>query len=313
MLYARKMMNKISIIGIGSVGSTLAFHLLSALEVKELCLVDVVSGLAQGIAFDLCDCRQFLGFMTKVTASDRIEAVNDSDIIVVTAGLPRKEGMTRQDLLAANRTITGDIARTIKKVAPRSIVVVVTNPLDFIVHSVRRALGFERERVIGMGMGLDSARLSNLIHQKLFLDPESLQSLIIGPHSKDMIPLLAHSTYKSIPITALIDESQQRELTERVKLRGKEIVDQLKHRSAYFAPSMACARLVAAITNNRRELIPVSVVLNGEYGLFDIAMGVPCVIGAKGVEKVIEVSLDEQNRKAVSAYKASFEQCMKSS
>lgn len=306
------MVNKISIIGAGSVGSTLAFHLLSSLDLKTLCLIDVVKGLAKGIAFDLGDCRQFLNFMTEVTGSDRIEDANGSDIIVITAGLPRKEGMTRQDLLNINRKITADIARVVKKVAPRAIVVIVTNPLDLIVYSVRKVLGFKRERVIGMGMGLDSARLSNLIYEKLRLDPGSLQSLIIGPHSKDMIPLLAYTKYKNISITDLLNKTQQAELKNRVKLRGKEIVDQLKNRSAYFAPSLACARLVSSIAGDRRELIPVSAVLEGEYGISGIAMGVPCIVGKNGIEKILEVPLDAESKKAISAYKASFKQCMKS-
>ncbi|MBN2484090.1 MAG: malate dehydrogenase [Candidatus Omnitrophica bacterium] len=303
------MINKISIIGAGSVGSALAFHLLNKLDLKDLVLVDVLPGLACGIAYDLEDTRQFIGFRTQITGSHRISDIAGSDIVVITAGKPRQEGMTRSDLLKINRTIVEGIAVEIKKNAPESVVVIVTNPLDLLVYFVQKRLGFDRTRVIGMGAGLDSARLTNLIYQKTTVDPASIHSLVIGPHSKDMLPLLEYSKYNNLPITDFLTPSEQEEVSSRVTLRGKEIVDQLKSRSAYFAPSLACADLVASIALDTHSLIPVSVCLDGEYGVSDIAMGVPCIISKDGIEKIIEIPLDARIKKTVDDYNLSFRQC----
>lgn len=306
------MVKKISIIGAGSVGSHVAFHCLWRFNPKELILVDILGSLAKGIALDLEDTRKFLGFTTEARGTSHFEHIKHSDIVVITAGQARKEGMTRYDLLKVNVKIVRAICSHIKKFASSSLILVVTNPVDFITYVVQKETGFSREKVMGVGSSLDAARFANFIYKATKINPLDINPLVIGLHSKDMIPLSRHSTLKQIPFERVLAMEKLNTLEERVKLRGKEIVDYLKRGSAFFAPSLTCAALLGAIINDRHELICVSTLLRGEYGVRNVCAGVPCIIGRKGITKIIEVSLNEEEKKKFLKVKDFFKECMTS-
>jgi malate dehydrogenase len=293
------MANKISIIGTGAVGSTLAFHIVSRLNLKELALVDINGGLAKGMALDLEDTRGFFEFTTDIKAGDDFSLISGSDIIVFTAGIPRKDGMTRQDLLNINGKIAKDTAALIKKYAPEAIVIAVTNPLDVITRIFYKETGFSRERVMGMGASLDTSRLLNLVAKKTGVSTSSIEGYVWGLHNNDMMVSPDRIRVKGLPLDKFMNGEESKELFSRVKLRGGEIVGFLKTKSAYFAPSLACYFLIESIVNNKNKIIPVSVFLDGEYGLKDVCAAVPCLINAKGVEKIIQLDITEDEKKSL--------------
>ncbi|MCP4652469.1 MAG: malate dehydrogenase [Candidatus Omnitrophica bacterium] len=298
------MVKKVSVIGSGSVGSTLAFHLLSRLNLRELVLVDINKGLACGMALDLEDTRGFLKFSTKIKGTNNLSQIKDSDVIVITAGIPRKKGMTRADLLKINGKIASDIAKKIKKLSPNAIVIAVSNPLDIITHILTKELKFKRGRVMGMGSSLDTSRLYNILFKKSGVSAESIDACVFGAHSKDMIVSPDRFTIKGQNLKKFIKEVK--DIVSGVQFRGAEIVSHLKTRSAYFAPSLACCCLIEAIANDSNEIIPVSVLLKGEYGLNEVCTGVPCLINRKGVDKIIEVELTASEKKEFKKIKDVF-------
>ena len=299
---------KISIIGSGGVGSSLAFHLLNRLTLEDLVLVDICEGLAKGIALDLEDTRGFLGFNTKITGTKNFSHIKNSDIIVITAGFARKQGMTRLDLLKKNAGITGDIALKIKKLCPSSMVIVVTNPLDVITYVVAKRTGFPRKRVIGMGPSLDTSRLLNILYQEGGISTDSLEAYVFGFHSKDMIVSPERIKVKGERLSKYLSSKKIDIVKNRVQFRGAEIVGFLKNRSATFAPSLSCCFLIEAIAKDKNSIIPVSMVLKGEYGAKDICLGVPCLINRKGADKIIEISLTAQEKKRIKQAKTAFSQ-----
>ncbi|HIE36434.1 MAG TPA: malate dehydrogenase [Candidatus Omnitrophica bacterium] len=304
------MVKKISIIGAGNVGSVLAFSILQKLDIKELVLVDISGKLAQGIALDLEDTRKFLNFSTQIKGTKNISAIKNSDLVVVTAGVTRKEGMTRLDLFKINSKIAKDLSAKIKKFAPFSIVIVVTNPLDFITYVVVKETNFSRFRVIGMGSGLDTARLINLLYKTTKICCTSLEGIVFGLHTKDMIVSLKRAKVNGESIEKFASLEKLKKVEEQVPLRGAKIVSCLKNKSAYFSPSLAVYQLVEAIVKDKNEIIPVSVLLEGEYGLKDVCLGVPCVINHKGIEKIIEMELDEREKKKMKIAQETFRECM---
>jgi malate dehydrogenase len=304
------MLNKVSIVGSGGVGSNAAFSLLHRFPPKELVLIDINPGLAQGTALDLQDTRDFLDFSTKITASQKLSSLKNSDIVVVTAGIARKKGMTRLDLLKTNAAIVKDIAANIKKYAPASIVIAVTNPLDMITYVIAKETGFNRKRVIGMGSSLDTSRLFNTIYSLSNLSVSSLAGFVFGEHSKEMIVNLSRLSVEGEPLKNILAKNKLSGIKQKVQLRGAEIVACLKAKSATFAPGAACASLIGAIAADSRKIIPVSVLLRGEYGLNDICLGVPCVIGAGGVVDIIEICLTKAEKKELLKSKELFKQCM---
>lgn len=304
------MVKKISVIGAGAVGSHVAYQALAHFNLEQLALVDIAGDLARGIAFDLEDTRSFLGFSTEVTGTRDLQKIKKSDIVVITAGLPRKEGMTRYDLARTNAGIVSELCSRIKKYAPAAIVIVITNPLDFITYVVQKKTGFPRERIIGMGSSLDAARFDNQIFNMTRLDPSAVHSMVMGLHSKDMVPLAGHSGVRQVSLKTLLPEKEIKTLKEKVRQRGKEIVDCLKKGSAFFAPSLSCWRILDAIVNDRHDLICASVLLKGEYGVKDICAGVPCVIGRQGVIEVVEVPLLPAEKKEFLKVKKFFKECM---
>ena len=290
------MLNKVSLVGAGAVGSTLAFHLFSRLPFKEIAIVDIAAGLAKGVSLDIEDTRAFFDTPTQITGTDDFCAIANSDIVVVTAGVARKEGMSRQDLLKINAKVAKDVSSQIKKHAPQAIVIVVTNPLDLITYIFARETGFERNRVLGMGSSLDSARLLNILHQATKISTSALEAFVFGLHNNDMIVSGERMHAKGEAISKFLNKEAIKKVQDKTALRGGEIVGFLKNKSASFAPSFSIFRLISAIYEDKNEIIPVCALLKGEYGLNDLCVGVPCLINRKGIERIIEIELKEEEK-----------------
>ncbi len=265
---------------------------------KEVCLIDIVPGMARGKAFDLEDCRQILNTAYQIEGTDDINRMESSQIIVITAGLARKPGMTREDLLNNNARILKGICAKVKTLAPEAIVIIVTNPLDNLTYYAQKILGFNRHKVFGMGVTLDGSRFANLISQEMGIPASEINPVVLGSHGEAMLPLPRFTLVRNNPLTAIIkNPSQIESLICRTVERGKEIVALLGSGSAYFAPSAAIAQIVNAIVNDEKKTLGVSAYLDGEYGLKDICVGVPCIIGAGGIKKIVELDLDPQEKK----------------
>ncbi|MFH1518955.1 MAG: malate dehydrogenase [Candidatus Omnitrophota bacterium] len=305
-----KPVKKISIIGTGGVGSSLAFNVLAWLAPGELVLVDISKGLAKGISLDLEDTRGFLNFTTRIRGGEDYSLIRNSDIVVFTAGIARKKGMTRIDLLRINSQIAKDLSRKIKKYAPAAIVIVVTNPLDFITYLIARETKFKPQRVIGMGSSLDTSRLLNIIYKATKVPVASLEGFAYGPHSKDMIVPLQRIRVRGKQLSKVLNSKESRLIRERTQQRGAEILGHLKNRSANFAPALSCCSLIEAIMKDANVIIPVSVYLRGEYGLNNICLGVPCIINRKGADKIVETKLSVQEKKELIKAAKLFKQCM---
>lgn len=286
-------MKKVSIIGAGNVGATAALHI-AELDIDEVVLVDIVDGVPQGKALDMAQSASIHGFDTKVHGSNEYEPIKESDIVVITAGLPRKPGMSRDDLLIKNFNIMKSISENIKKYAPKAIVIVVTNPLDAMVYSVLKLTGFNPKKVIGMAGVLDTARFKAFLAMELKVSVKDIQTLVLGGHGDTMVPLPNFTTISGIPVTQFLDVKRLDELIERTKNGGAEIVNLLKTGSAFYAPGAAVAQMVESIIFNKRMVLPCSAYLNGEYGLKDVFFGVPVVLGQGGVEQIIKLELDDE-------------------
>jgi len=304
------MIKKISIVGAGGVGSTLAFNILARINLDELVLVDICPGLAKGVALDLEDTRGFLHFSTDIKGGDKYSLIKDSEIVVVTAGIARKKGMTRLDLLKINSEISKTVANNIKHLAPRSIVIAVTNPLDLITYVLTKTTGFPRQRVFGMGSSLDSGRLFNILHKTIGVSSSSCEGFVYGAHSKDMIVSRNRIKVKGQDPTKVFKNFNFNDIRKRVQSRGAEIVSFLKNKSANFAPALACCQLIEAVNFDKNEVIPVSVLLKGEYGLKDICLGVPCVVNRNGIEKILEIPLTSFEKKELQKTGKLFRECM---
>ncbi len=286
---------KISIIGAGNVGSTTALRLLQA-GITDLVLVDKVPGLAQGKAYDLEDARSILKINYQILGTDDIRQIKDSDIIIITAGLTRKPGMTREELLAKNAGILKEISLTIKESASNSIVIVVTNPLDLMTYLVLKLTGFKPGKVLGMGPTLDAARFSHLIGKELNLPNTAIEATVIGSHGEGMLPLPRFTKINGVSLEEFIDEEKIKTIIRKTINRGAEIVSLLGSGSAYFAPSAAITELVQVIAKDEKRTLGVSALLNGEYDVKDVCIGVPCRIGRQGIEKIIELGLNKEEK-----------------
>ncbi|MFA5337350.1 MAG: malate dehydrogenase [Candidatus Omnitrophota bacterium] len=300
------MVNKIALVGAGAVGSTLAFHLFSRLPLREIAIIDIAAGLAKGVSLDIEDTRSFFNSSTQITGTDDFCAIANSDIVVVTAGIARKEGMSRQDLLKINAEVAKDVSSQIKKHAPQAIVVVVTNPVDLITYIFARETGFERSRVLGMGPSLDSARLLNLLHEACKISTSSLEAFTFGLHNNDMIVSSERMRVKGESISKFLNKEAIKKIQDKTALRGGEIVSFLKNKSASFAPSVSIFRLIKAICEDKKEIIPVCALLQGEYGLSNLCVGVPCMISRKGIERIIEIELNEEEKQKILSVKKEF-------
>ncbi len=289
---------KITVIGAGNVGGLAAMRIAEE-NLGEVCLIDIVPGLAKGKCYDLADACQIQNVAYKIEGAEDINALKDSGVVVVTAGLARKPGMTREDLLNKNSQILKEICEKIKVLAPDSIVIIVTNPLDAMTYYARKILGFKPEKVFGMGVTLDGSRFANLISHELGVPVTKIQPVVIGSHGESMLPLPRFTMVGNFPLTEVVDDPARIvNLVNMTVERGKEIVGLLGSGSAYFAPSAAIAQLVSAVVRDRRLSFGVSAYLQGEYGLQDICCGVPCVIGEKGIIKIVELDLNPREYKA---------------
>jgi malate dehydrogenase len=292
---------KIGIIGAGNVGSTLAFKILHD-NLADVALVDVNEGLAIGKALDLNDVGGVFALDKKAVGSASYEVVSDADLIVVTAGLARKPGMSREDLLLKNAGIVKEVIANIKKVNSKAIIIMVTNPLDVTTYLAYKTSGFDKRKVFGMAGVLDSARLAVILSEEFKKDISSIDSMILGTHGDSMVPLKSKISIEGENILQIIDEKTTDTLLDKAKSQGGRIVAQLKGGSAYYAPAMSVYKMIEAIINDKKEVFPVSAYLEGEYGLNDVCLGVPARLSKDGIEEIIEVDLtQEENDKLKSA------------
>jgi malate dehydrogenase len=285
-------MSKITMVGAGNVGATAVQHIAQKELCEELVMIDVVEGLPQGKGLDMWESAPLCGSDTHVEGTNDMKAMKDSDLVLITAGLARKPGMSRSDLLDKNSEIVGGIVEHIVRHAPKAIIMVVTNPLDVMTYLAYRVSGFARERVFGMAGVLDSARLCSFVAMELGVSVKDTQALVLGGHGDSMVPLPRYTTVAGIPITQLMDQAAIDRILDRTRKAGGEIVALLKTGSAYYSPGASLAEMVEAVVKNKRRVLPCAAILQGEYGLKDVCAGVPVLLGQKGIEKIVEVKLE---------------------
>jgi malate dehydrogenase len=290
---------KIAVVGAGMVGSSAALKMAQK-ELGDIVLVDVVEFVAEGKALDMAESSPLDGFdVALVGKTNDYSVIKDSDVVVITAGVPRKPGMTRMDLLMTNAGIVETISNHIRELAPNSIVIIVTNPLDVMTYVAWKVTGFPRERVMGQAGVLDSIRMRYFVAQELGVSVKDVQAMVLGSHGDQMVPLPRYTTVSGVPITELLPPETIERINDRTRKAGTEIVNLLKTGSAYYAPGAAVAEMVEAIVRDKKRLMPCSVLLKGEYGLNDVFIGVPVILGKNGVERIVELKLTEEELKAL--------------
>lgn len=295
------MLNKITVVGAGNVGATAAQRLAEKNLARAVIMVDVVEGVPQGKALDQWQSGPVEGYDTRVYGTNDYEMAANSEIFVVTAGIARKPGMSRDDLVKTNAGIVKTVSEQIKRVAPKSIIIVVSNPLDVMCYVAMKASGFPRERVLGMAGVLDTARYRMFLAEAMSVSVEDIQAMVLGGHGDTMVPLVSYTTVSGIPVTQLLAKDKLEAIVTRTRNGGAEIVAHLKTGSAYYAPSAAAVQMVEAIVHDKKRILPCAAWLKGEYGLNDVYCGVPCKLGMGGLEQIIEVTLTEQERKDLHA------------
>jgi malate dehydrogenase len=293
------MFERITVVGAGHVGATQAHRLAEMQVAKEIVLVDILEGIPQGKALDLYESGPIMGFDTRVIGSSAYEESRNSDLVVLTAGVPRKPGMSRDDLLAVNARIVREVSEQIRKASPKAIVIVVSNPLDVMCYVVKETTKFPAARVFGMAGVLDTARFRTFIAERLKLSVEDIQALVLGGHGDTMVPLVSYTTVSGIPLTQFLPKQEIDALIQRTRDGGAEIVKYLKEGSAYYAPSAAVAQMVEAIALDKKRILPCAAWMSGQYGIKDTYLGVPCKLGRGGVEEIIEVKLTDEERAAL--------------
>jgi malate dehydrogenase len=292
------MRKKVSIIGAGNVGSTAA-HWLMAKELADVVMIDVVEGVPQGKALDLQQALPIERSDVHITGSNDYADTANSDVVIITAGIARKPGMSRDDLLHTNFKIMTDVVKNVVAYSPESILIVVSNPLDAMVQAAYRLSGFNRERVLGMAGILDSGRFKSFIAQELKVSVENMSCLVLGGHGDLMVPLVRYTTVASIPITELLSKERIDAIIQRTREGGGEIVKHLKTGSAYYAPSAAAVEMAEAILKDKKKILPCAAYLQGEYGINGYFMGVLCKLGAAGLEQIVEIRLNDEERAAL--------------
>jgi malate dehydrogenase len=290
---------RVSIIGAGNVGATAA-HLVLQAGLADVVLFDIAEGIPQGKALDLAEAASLWNVSTSCRGTNDYAETADSDVIVVTAGFPRKPGMSRDDLLQANAGVIRKVAAETAKLSPRGITIVVTNPMDVMTYIAWKVSGLDHRRVLGMGGVLDSSRFRTFISMELGVSPRDVEALVLGGHGDLMVPLARLATVKGIPLNHLIGGDRIAELISRTRQGGAEIVSMLKTGSAYYAPAAAVFEMIRAILLDEKRVLPCSAFLNGQYGIADLFMGVPVVIGRKGAEKILELELADDEKKEFS-------------
>ena len=292
------MNSKVSIIGAGMTGSTTA-HWLSEKEIADIVLVDIVEGMPQGKALDLQEAMPVIGKDVRITGSNDYRETRNSEIIVITAGLPRKPGMSRDDLLSANANIIKEVIRQTLKHSPEAIFIVLTNPLDVMAYLTMKTANLPATRVVGQAGILDSARMRSFVAAELSVSVENIHCYVLGGHGDEMVPLTHLSNVAGIPLDNLLEAKVLDSIVERTRKGGGEIVSLLKTGSAFYAPAIAVTQMVDAILKDKHLIVPASAYLNGQYGLKDIFFGVPVQLGRKGVEKIIEYPLNDSEKTAL--------------
>jgi malate dehydrogenase len=288
---------KVTVVGAGNVGATVAQRIVDK-QLADVVLVDIVEGVPQGKALDLAESGPVEGYDCKLTGSNGYTESANSDVVVITAGIPRKPGMSRDDLLKTNYNIVKGVTEQVVKNSPNTIIVVVSNPLDAMAQAVFRASGFRKERVLGMAGVLDSARFRTFIGMELNVSVENIHAFVLGGHGDTMVPLPRYSTVSGIPVTELLPKETIDRLVQRTRDGGAEIV-KLLNTSAWYAPASAAVEMVDAILNDRKKILPCAVYLEGEYGISNLFVGVPVKLGARGVEQIIQITLTLEERAAL--------------
>jgi len=288
---------KVTVVGAGNVGATTGQRIVEQ-QLADVVLIDIVEGVPQGKALDLMESGPIEGYDFRLTGTQNYQDTANSDLVVITAGIPRKPGMIRDDLLRTNYEIVKGVTEQVVKHSPNCIILVVSNPLDAMVQTAFRASGFSKERVIGMAGVLDSARFRTFIAMELKVSVENVHAFVLGGHGDTMVPLPRYSTVSGIPITELLPKETIDRLVQRTRDGGAEIVGLLKT-SAWYAPSSAVVEMVDAILNDRKKILPCAAYLDGEYGISGLYVGVPAKLGARGIEQVIEINLTLEERAAL--------------
>ena len=293
------MLNKITVVGAGNVGATTAQRLAEKELARQVVLVDVIEGVPQGKGLDIWESAPIEGFDTRLIGTNDYAASEGSDIVVITAGIARKPGMSRDDLLNTNAGIVKQVSEHVKSSSPNAILIVVSNPLDVMSWVAMKTTGFPRERVIGMAGVLDTARYRSFIAEALGVSVRDIQAMVLGGHGDTMVPLLAYTSVSGIPVTQLLDKAKLDAIVERTRTGGAEIVKYLKTGSAYYAPSAAAVQMCEAIALDQKRILPCAAWLTGEYGQSGIFLGVPCKLGRAGLEQILELTLTDDERAAL--------------
>ena len=293
------MFEKITVVGAGNVGATAAQRIAEKHLARTVVMIDVAEGIPEGKALDQWQSGPVEGFDSRVVGGTDYALAADSELFVVTAGIARKPGMSRDDLVKTNAGIVRSVGEQIRRVAPNAIVIVVSNPLDVMCYVMRQATGFPRERVIGMAGVLDTARYRTFLSDALGISVDDIQAMVLGGHGDTMVPLVSYTTVSGIPVSQLLDQATLDAIVDRARNGGAEIVAHLKTGSAYYAPSAAAVQMVEAIVLDRKRLLPCSAWLEGEFGLQDVYCGVPCLLGRSGLERIVEIGLTDAERAAL--------------
>ena len=293
------MVNKITVVGAGNVGATAAQRIAEKELARTVVMVDVAEGVPQGKGLDQWQSAPIEGFDSRVIGTNGYDETAGSDIVVITAGIARKPGMSRDDLLNTNAGIVKSVSESIKQTSPNAIVIVVSNPLDVMAWVAKQVTGFPRERVIGMAGVLDTARYRAFLATALDVSVRDIQAMVLGGHGDTMVPLISYTTVSGIPITQLMDKATLDAIVDRTRNGGAEIVKFLKTGSAYYAPSSGAVQMVEAIVNDQKRILPCSAWLDGEYGMKGHFLGVPVKLGRNGIEKIYEVALTADERTAL--------------
>ena len=301
------MRSKVTVVGAGNVGATTAQRI-HHLGYTDVVLVDVVEDLPQGKGLDMLESGPLLGSDATITGSNGYEESADSELVVITAGIARRPGMSRDDLLLTNMRITSSVTEQVVKHSPNCIIITVTNPLDAMVQNVYETSGFPRNRVFGMAGILDTARFRTFIAQELNVSVEDVQAVVLGGHGDDMVPLVRYTSVGGIPISELMAEEKIDQLVNRTRQGGGEIVALLKEGSAYYAPSAAITQMVEAVLLDKKRILPCCVYLEGEYGINGLCVGVPVKVGAGGMEQIIQINLTDDEKAALRKSAASVQE-----
>lgn len=304
------MVGKITVVGAGHVGATAAQGIARRSLAREVVMVDIVEGIPQGKGLDMYESAPIEGWDTRIVGANDYDASAGSSIVIITAGLARKPGMSRDDLLMKNTEIVSDVAKNVKETSPDAILIMVSNPLDIMAYVAKDVTGFPKNRVIGMAGVLDTARYRTFLSMEMGVSVEDIQALVMGGHGDSMVPVVSMTTVSGIPVTHFVQRDRLEEIINRTRKGGGEIVGHLKTGSAYYAPGAASAQMAEAIVLDKKRILPCAAWLEGEYGIDGLFLGVPCKLGANGIEEIIEVDLTDDEQSSLEASAAAVRETM---